>query len=77
MFAVQNLAAAQLSRYWQLSQVWQVFCFYVFTPITIILINFAGVFWFGVVETAGGILKVVLVFGVSIMLFAIAGISQL
>jgi amino acid transporter len=44
VFAVQNLAAAQLSTYWNLSETWQTLAFYVLAPIAILAINFFGVF---------------------------------
>jgi hypothetical protein len=44
VFAVQNLAAAQLSTYWDISSTWQTLAFYVLAPIAILAINFFGVF---------------------------------
>jgi amino acid permease len=44
VFAVQNLAAAGLSRYWGLSQTWQTLAFYVLSPLAIVVLNFCGVF---------------------------------
>ena len=43
IFAVQNLAAANLSRYWGLSQTWQTLAFYGVAPVIILAINFCGV----------------------------------
>lgn len=44
VFAVQNLAAAQLSGYWGLTQTWQTLAFYVIAPVVIVILNFFGVF---------------------------------
>lgn len=43
IFAIQNLAAANLSRYWGLPQVWQTILFYFVSPAVILAINFVGV----------------------------------
>ena len=43
LFAGQNIAAAQHSRFWNVSQTWQTIAFYVFAPIAILAINFCGV----------------------------------
>lgn len=44
VFAVQNLAAAQLSTYWGLAQTWQTLAFYAIAPVVIVTLNFFGVF---------------------------------
>lgn len=44
VFAVQSLAAAQLSMYWGLGQTWQTGAFYVLVPIILIVLNMVGVF---------------------------------
>ncbi|KAL1979980.1 hypothetical protein VTN96DRAFT_4845 [Rasamsonia emersonii] len=72
VFAVQNLAAANLSQYWGLDQTWQTLAFYILAPLVILILNFLGVFYYGVVETIGGFLKICLVLGVSIFLYVIA-----
>ncbi|KAF8848234.1 amino acid transporter [Acephala macrosclerotiorum] len=72
VFAVQDLVAAQLSTYWGLTQTWQTLAFYVLAPVVIVTLNFFGVYWYGIVETVGGALKVILVLGVSILLYVIA-----
>ncbi|TID16437.1 amino acid transporter [Venturia nashicola] len=77
VFAVQSLAAAQLSMYWGLNQTWQTLTFYVFVPIALLGLNMVGVHTFGIIETIGGALKVCLVSGVSIMLYVFAAQSQL
>lgn len=43
VFAVQSLAAAQLSMYWGLNQTWQTLAFYVFVPIALMGLNMVGV----------------------------------
>ncbi|KAJ9637660.1 hypothetical protein H2199_007150 [Coniosporium tulheliwenetii] len=72
IFAVQNLAAANMSRYWGLAQTWQTIGFYVVAPAIILAINFVGVWLFGIIETIGGVLKVCIVFGTSVVLYKIA-----
>lgn len=44
VFAVQSLAAAQLSMYWGLEQTWQTLAFYVLVPIVLISLNMVGVY---------------------------------
>jgi amino acid permease len=44
VFAVQNLAAAELSKYWGLSQTFQTLFFYAVAPSVILILNFFGVF---------------------------------
>jgi yeast amino acid transporter len=44
VFAVENLAAAELSHYWNLSQTFQTLAFYVASPIIVLLLNLFGVF---------------------------------
>jgi yeast amino acid transporter len=44
VFAVQNLAAAELSKYWGLSQTFQTLAFYAVAPLVILTLNFFGVF---------------------------------
>lgn len=44
VFAVQNLAAAELSTYWGLSQTFQTLAFYALAPLVILTLNFCGVF---------------------------------
>ncbi|KAF2671064.1 hypothetical protein BT63DRAFT_207132 [Microthyrium microscopicum] len=73
IFANQSLAAASLAGYWGLSKTWQAVVFYTLVPITLTIINLAGVFWYGLIETIGGLLKIFLVVGVSIFLYYIAG----
>lgn len=77
VFAVQNLAAANLSQYWGLDQTWQTLAFYILAPLVILILNFLGVFYYGVVETIGGFLKICLVLGVSIFLYVIAAQREL
>ncbi|KAL2011103.1 hypothetical protein VTN00DRAFT_3821 [Thermoascus crustaceus] len=77
VFAVQNLAAASLSQYWGLDQTWQTLAFYVFAPLVILILNFLGVFYYGIVESIGGFLKICLVLGVSVFLYVIAAQKNL
>jgi yeast amino acid transporter len=44
VFAVQNLAAAELSKYWGLSQTFQTLAFYAVAPLVILILNLFGVF---------------------------------
>ena len=43
-FATQIITAAGFTEYWALAQVYQTVVFYVLAPLTILFINFAGVF---------------------------------
>lgn len=73
MFAVENLAAANLSRYWGLSQLWQTLAFYVFAPLAVLGVNLFGVSIFGWIESIGGALKMCLAVGIAFLMYAIAG----
>lgn len=75
-FAVQNLAAANLSRYWDVSQLWQTLGFYVLAPVLVLGVNLFGVAIFGWIESISGVLKLMLAFGTAIALYAIAGIAK-
>jgi len=44
VFAVQNLAAAELSKYWGLTQTFQTLAFYGLAPLVILTLNFFGVY---------------------------------
>jgi hypothetical protein len=44
VFALQSLAAAQLSQFWGLTQTWQTIAFYLGVPIGLTIINMLGVF---------------------------------
>jgi amino acid permease len=44
VFALQNLAAAGLSTYWNLTQTLQTIAFYFVTPLAILFLNLWGVF---------------------------------
>lgn len=44
VFAVENLAAAELSHYWGVSQTFQTLAFYVASPLILLLLNLFGVF---------------------------------
>jgi amino acid transporter len=78
-FANQLINAAKLSEYWQGSYTVAIerIVFYVAAPVCIILLNFCGVFWYGIVETIGGFLKVILLFSVSIALYVVNTASKL
>ena len=43
-FATQIITAAGFTKYWGLAQVWQTVVIYILAPVTILFINFAGVF---------------------------------
>lgn len=75
-FAAQNLAAANLSRYWDLSQLWQTLAFYVFAPIVVLGINMFGVSIFGWIESVSGILKLALAFGTAVALYVAASVTK-
>ena len=64
--------AANLAVYWGLKQVWQIVLFYFATPALIVCINLVGVGTFGWIEAVGGILKILLVLGVTIVLYVMA-----
>jgi len=72
VFAVQNLVAAQLASYWNLLGIWQTLAFFFFIAIVLVVINCCGVYYYGVIETCGGFLKICLLCGVSIFLYIIA-----
>ncbi|KAN0066848.1 Amino acid permease/ SLC12A domain containing protein [Elaphomyces granulatus] len=72
VFAAQYLNAAILSTYWGLDQTWQTLAFYILAPVGILVLNFLGVFYYGIVEIVGGFLKVCLVLGASILSYVIA-----
>ncbi|KAF2097248.1 amino acid transporter [Rhizodiscina lignyota] len=77
VFAVQNLAAANLSKYWGMSQLWQTLGFYVLIPIGVTGINLSPVSIFGWIESISGILKVFLAFGTAVLLYVIAGLAHI
>ncbi|CAO2655112.1 Nn.00g101760.m01.CDS01 [Neocucurbitaria sp. VM-36] len=72
VFAAQNLMAANLAVYWGFRQVWQIIIFYFVTPGVTVGINLVGVGIFGWIEAVGGILKIILVVGVTIVLYVMA-----
>ncbi|PWY91789.1 hypothetical protein BO94DRAFT_573608 [Aspergillus sclerotioniger CBS 115572] len=71
-FTSQNSMAATLLEYWGLGTTWRVLICYVFVPIVLFLLNMTGVFWYGLVETVGGFLKLIIILSISIYLYAIA-----
>ncbi|RDH15645.1 amino acid transporter [Aspergillus niger ATCC 13496] len=71
-FASQTSMAATLLEYWGLPTAWRVLICYVFVPAILFLLNMTGVFWYGVVETIGGFLKLVMIVAISIYLYTIA-----
>ncbi|KAL9615930.1 MAG: hypothetical protein Q9160_009142 [Pyrenula sp. 1 TL-2023] len=73
VFATQIIAAADFTSFWQLPDVWQIIIFYVITPLVLVGINCAGVEWFGLIETIGGSVKLVMVFIIAIIMYVIAG----
>ncbi|GKZ19837.1 hypothetical protein AbraIFM66951_007789 [Aspergillus brasiliensis] len=76
-FASQTSMAATLLEYWGLPTAWRVLICYVFVPVILFLLNMTGVFWYGVVETIGGFLKLAMIVAISIYLYTIANnVSQ-
>ncbi|KAF7128788.1 hypothetical protein CNMCM5793_003697 [Aspergillus hiratsukae] len=71
-FAVQNAAAAELATYWGLSPTWQILAFYILAPVLLFCLNMTGVFYYGIVETIGGGLKLLFIIGVSIYLYVLS-----
>jgi yeast amino acid transporter len=52
VFAVQNLAAAGLAQYWNLSELWQIIGFYLLAPVLVLGINLFPVYvWLAFVVT--------------------------
>ncbi|GIK06668.1 hypothetical protein Aspvir_002318 [Aspergillus viridinutans] len=76
-FAVQNAAAAELATYWGLSPTWQILAFYFLAPVLFFWLNMTGVFYYGIVETVGGVLKLCFILGVSIYLYVLSGQEHL
>ena len=76
VFAAQNLMAANLAVYWGLDEVWQIIVFYFITPGIIVAINLVGVGTFGWIEAVGGMLKILLVIGVTIVLYVMGAESE-
>ncbi|KAF1963310.1 hypothetical protein CC80DRAFT_587744 [Byssothecium circinans] len=58
--------------YWGVKQTWQIIVFYFITPGITVAINLVGVGTFGWIEAIGGILKITLVVGTSIVLYLMA-----
>ncbi|PYI11465.1 amino acid transporter [Aspergillus sclerotiicarbonarius CBS 121057] len=71
-FASQSAMAATLLEYWGLGMPWRVLICYVLVPVVLFLLNMTGVFWYGLVETFGGFLKLLMILSISIYLYAIA-----
>ncbi|OJJ97014.1 hypothetical protein ASPACDRAFT_54335 [Aspergillus aculeatus ATCC 16872] len=72
-FASQNSMAGSLLAYWGLGTTWRALICYALAPIVFLLLNLTGVFWYGIVETIGGFLKLIMIVSISIYLYAIAG----
>ncbi|KAI0009693.1 amino acid permease-domain-containing protein [Xylariaceae sp. FL0662B] len=78
IFALQMFVAADLLRYWgQQDSIWSLLVFYGFGPFLLFFLNLSGVWWFGLIETIGGALKTILLIGVTITLYVIAGYNNL
>ncbi|KAI1075590.1 amino acid transporter [Whalleya microplaca] len=74
VFALQISEAASLLGYWnQQDSWWSLFAFYGVGPFLIFFLNLSGVWWFGFIETIGGALKTILLIGVTLTLYIIAG----
>ncbi|PWY68486.1 amino acid transporter [Aspergillus heteromorphus CBS 117.55] len=71
-FSSQTVMAGTLLEYWGLSQAWRALICYALIPFVLFLLNLTGVFWYGLVETFGGFLKLIMIFGISIYLYAIS-----
>jgi amino acid transporter len=56
--------------------VWQIILFYFATPGLVVGINLVGVGTFGWIEAVGGILKITLVVGVTIVLYVMAATGK-
>ncbi|KAL5360085.1 amino acid permease-domain-containing protein [Aspergillus floccosus] len=75
-FAIQNATVATLTYYWRSGnepdrQAWQALAFYVVCPAVLFGLNMTGVFYYGLIETISGALKVVLIVATSIYLYII------
>ncbi|KAK0753681.1 amino acid permease/ SLC12A domain-containing protein, partial [Schizothecium vesticola] len=76
IFAVQMLGAANLVQYWDLAAIWPPFIFYLLVPALLLFINLNSVEIYGWIEMAFGMLKVLLIFGVTCLLFDISTKSE-
>ncbi|KUI59867.1 Arginine permease [Cytospora mali] len=72
VFATEFLQAASIAAYWNPSDNLIAILFYIITPVVFVVLNCFNVKYFGWVETVGGILKVILMIGVSIALYVVA-----
>ncbi|KAG6360993.1 hypothetical protein INS49_009212 [Diaporthe citri] len=71
--SLEMLTAASITEYWGLDHVAIGVIFYVTVPVFCVVINSINVKYFGWVETAGGLLKVLLILTLSIAFYAVAG----
>ncbi|KAG8531717.1 uncharacterized protein KY384_003349 [Bacidia gigantensis] len=71
IFATQIIAAAAFTNYWGFAQVYQTVFMYFLTPVLLLAINLCGVFWFGWIETIGGLVKIGMVFGTAVFMYNI------
>ncbi|KAK3377587.1 amino acid permease-domain-containing protein [Podospora didyma] len=71
-FASQMIAAAKLFQYWGLAPIWPPLIFFGLVPVALFVINMAGIHVYGWVETFFGLLKAVLLFGVTCVLYDIS-----
>ncbi|PYI31513.1 amino acid transporter [Aspergillus indologenus CBS 114.80] len=71
-FATQNNMAGALLEYWDLPTTWRALICYALAPILLLLLNLTGVFWYGIVETIGGLLKLIMIVSISVYLYVIA-----
>ncbi|RAH40496.1 amino acid transporter [Aspergillus brunneoviolaceus CBS 621.78] len=72
-FATQNSMAGALLEYWGLPTIWRALISYALAPLVLLLLNLTGVFWYGIVETIGGLLKLIMIVSISIYLYVVAG----
>ncbi|KAJ4393222.1 hypothetical protein N0V93_002430 [Gnomoniopsis smithogilvyi] len=72
VFTTELLTAATIAQYWR-SDIIGSIAFYILAPMVFIIINFAGVKYFGWIETIGGMLKFLLMIGMTVALWVTAG----
>jgi amino acid permease len=76
VFAVQMLGAAKLVQFWEPPAGWLPFVFYFAVPALLLAINLAGIRVYGGTETVFGMLKIILISGVTCTLYDISARSK-
>jgi amino acid transporter len=61
VFQTLIVAAADLADYWGMSPTLKVLVLFIACPLLLYGINYTGVFWYGLIETIGGFVKIVFV----------------